>query len=86
MRSSADVYSLRQKVLKHRFGKQREAWDNEHHDDRAIFCAIYDQLMEACEVMKGIENTVICVAFNNRCREDEETLARIADVFAGKEV
>lgn len=83
-KSSREIYGLYQRILEVRFGKQREAWSEVHRDDRAVFCSIYDMLMDACEIMKDIENVTICVAFNAKFREDEATLKRIAEVFKGR--
>jgi hypothetical protein len=84
-KSNAEMYTLKQEVLKNKYSKWYDAWNDEHHDDRAVYCAIYEQLMEACEAMKSVENNSICVAFNRYCNEEKETLDRIIEVFEGRE-
>jgi hypothetical protein len=79
------MYTLKQRVLRNTYGGKREAWDGLHHDDRAIYCAIYDQMFEACEAMKSMENNSVCVAFNQYFRGEMETLDRIIEVFKGRE-
>jgi hypothetical protein len=84
-KTSKEAYTLKQQLLASKYGAERKAWEGCHRDDRAIFCAVYDMLMEACEAMKGIENNFICVAFNEHYKEEMEILARISERFKGRE-
>lgn len=79
-----NVYKLHQNVLIAKYGKKRKAWDDIHNDDRAIFCALYDMIMKACEDMMEVKNNFICVAVSRSIEEEMKTLERISNVFADR--
>jgi len=75
------AYTLKSDVLERKFGKHFERWNGKFHDDRQLFCNIYKMLIEACEVMKTVENLTIQCAFNEYCKRDREVLKEIVERF-----
>ncbi len=71
------------KLMELRYGKYRKAWEDTS-DDRKIFCNTYDMLIEACECMKSVRNTLIHVVFNRQFNDEEKTLEEILQQFTGK--
>lgn len=69
--------------LKVMFGKYRREWENEH-DDRKIFCVIYDRLIEAFELAESLDNNTISCALNHYSKRDIASMQEIADYFMGK--
>lgn len=55
------------------FGKDAEEWNNETGDKR-LFSNIYFMILEACEVMKKVDNVYSQVAFSNQVDKDVEYL------------
>ena len=76
--------SLKIRCLEAHFEKYRDMWENEHKDDRALFCGIYDQLIEALYAMETMENAFVWVAFNEHFKQDEKTLCDIVKNFTGR--
>lgn len=70
--------------LRRRYGKKAEAWKGAH-DDRKLFSNIYFMLIEAYEAVDGIEASYVITSLNRTCREEQEVLDRIAEVFKGRE-
>ncbi len=72
---------LKKRLLKQHFEKLRNQFDG-FNDDRAVFCNIYDMLMEALATMETVENNLVWVAFNNEYCKEFSDLQDIADRFA----
>lgn len=68
-------------LLNAKFGKFYNEVKDNYSDDRRLFQNIFEQLLEALEVMKTIENITIRVAFNAKFNEEMETLERIMNKF-----
>lgn len=77
---------LKQKLLKWTFGEFREAWEGQHQDDRSLMMGCYDQLMEATEAMKKMDNNFVWCAFNHRFNERWNMMAEIVERFTGKHI
>lgn len=73
----------KQRLLKHKFRKYRDMWENEH-DDRGLIRGMYDQLQEACDAMKGVENNFVWCAFNARYAKQHNDMCEIVERFTGK--
>lgn len=78
-----NAYKLRASLLKSKYQDIIEEFSG-HPDDWQIAINLFGMLTEACRVMESIENTCICVAFNNYFNEHEATMERIASKFTGK--
>lgn len=76
-------YKLRASNLRAKYKDFLEEYST-CRDDRRLVANLFDMLTEACRVMESIENTCICVAFNNYYNEHEATMERITSRFSGK--
>lgn len=56
----------------------------QHHDDRILVVNMLDQLLEACEAMRGMENVFVRVAFNRAFDEQDKEMEEIVTRFTGK--
>lgn len=83
MEGSKSAADIKRKLLKLDFQDLRATWEG-YHDDRRIFCNLYDMLMAALDEMESVTSNLIWVAFNHQFKEDYEMLGRIRDNFAGK--
>jgi hypothetical protein len=76
----------KQKLLKSTFGQFREMWDGEHGDDRGLISGCYDQMMEAAEAMKKVNNNFVWVAFNRKFAEEWNMMAEIVERFTTEQI
>lgn len=70
--------------LRRRYGKRAEAW-KDAHDDRKVFSNIYFMLIEAYEAVDGIEAPFVITSLNRTCKEEQEVLDRIVEMFKRRE-
>ncbi len=70
-------------VHNNKFKAYYDAWQNES-DDRALFCRLYESILEECENMKKVKSNYINVAFNRLVKEDEEMMNEIVSFFTGE--
>lgn len=75
-------YELKAKVLTNKYGEFVEKYAD-YTDDRMVFVNVLDMMLEACKAMESMENTLVCVAFNNECSKQCEMLDRIVKHFEG---
>lgn len=76
--------TLKLRVLTSKYSDYRKFYEevkDKYNDDRRVFQNIYEQLLEALEVMGTIENTMIWVAFNEKFNEELKTLDSIIEKF-----
>lgn len=76
--------TLKLRVLTSKFSDYRKFYEevkDKYNDDRRVFQNVYEQLLEALEVMGTIENTMIWVAFNEKFNEELKTLDSIIEKF-----
>lgn len=83
--TSKETYQLKSKILRIEYRPYYDKWQDCNADDRAIFKAIYDKLIEAYKEMENIENNSIRVAFNNYDEEKIKILDEIIEYFEGRE-
>lgn len=58
-----------------------KGWHEKHVDDRQLFCNMYEQILEALESVKEIDNAYIKVAINHKLKKDSEILDNIMSRF-----
>lgn len=84
-RTSKDVnelVTLKLRVFNGIYGEYRKAYEGQH-DDRGLYCNMFDILAEALESMRKVNNNTIWVAFNKYFREEQLTMCEIVKHFEG---
>ena len=80
MEGSKSAADIKRKLLKLDFQDLRATWEG-YHDDRRIFCTLYDMLMAALDEMESVTSNLIWVAFNRQFKEEREILIYISGNF-----
>lgn len=81
--NSRRQYTLKANLLKAKYQEIAKDFKS-YNDDRGLVPNKLKQLLDACEIMRDIDNAFICVAFNNRFTEKEAEMAEIVTRFTGK--
>ena len=71
-------------VFKNNFSRYYEAWSGINTTDRALFCRLYEIILEEKENMKKVKSNYINCAFNEAVAVDEAIMQGIVDYFTGK--
>lgn len=75
---------IKRGYMKLHFEKNYEKWKDKYHDDRLIFCNMYEQLMKAIDDMEHIESYCIRVGFNKEFKRETLTMIDIQNRFLNK--
>jgi hypothetical protein len=73
----------KQKFVKLVFGKYKEMWA-ECKDDRCLVSGMFDQLWDACEAMKKVDDSFVWCAFNARFAKQYNNMCEIVGRFTGE--
>lgn len=76
------AYRLKAEILKRKYGAIAEEF-RQSKDDRMLVANMLDQLLGACKVMETVENSFICVAFNENYHRQDEKMEEIVTRFTG---
>ena len=63
------------------YGDLYTEWNGKYHDDRQIYCNIYNQMMEALEALNGMANVYVWVAVRHEMNRDEKVMREIEQKF-----
>lgn len=80
---SKSKYEMKARLLKQKYEPFVQEF-KQHHDDRILVVNMLDQLLEACEAMRGMDNVFVRVAFNRAFTEQNETMEEIVTRFTSK--
>lgn len=80
--TAAEYGALKADILKRRYGKYAQAWEDSY-GDRRLVSPILSQMLEACEAIKSIDNNYCRVAIASKMKEDEARLDEIIGFFTG---
>ncbi|HIJ51316.1 MAG TPA: hypothetical protein HPP54_09740 [Nitrospinae bacterium] len=72
---------LKKRLLRDKYQATYEEWFGRFSNDKALFCRIYEIILEELENMKGVKSNYIRVAVMNKMAEDNARLDRIIDQF-----
>ena len=77
-----ELVTLKLRVFNSIYGEYRKAYEGQH-DDRGLYCNMFDIMTEALEAMRKVKNNTIWVAFNHHFREEQKTMCEIVKHFEG---
>ena len=77
-KSSAEIYAKQADRIKYRYGPTVEEF-RKIDDSRREICKLYDQIMTACGVMKGIDDPFIRDAVDRRLVDRIALLGRMIE-------
>lgn len=80
-----NAYEIRIEVMTRKYGNILKAFEHTG-DDRRFAWNCYQQLVNACQDMKdrGMENSFVCCAVNNKMHEQQTLIDGIITRFTGK--
>lgn len=79
-----NAYELKMTVLKNKYDKIFEEFDfSECNDDRIVVVNELNQILAACEAMKGVDNAFARTAVNQAIKAQDKEMERIVKRFTG---
>ena len=75
---------LKKDLLAFHFGRYQAEWaGHDYPDDRDIFVWMYEQLVEALDSMRRVDNAFAWAAFTEKMKEQERAMCEIVKRITG---
>ena len=80
-----NAYELKMTVMKNKYDRVFEEFGfSGYNDDRMVAVNELNQILAACEVMKGVKNPFVCTAVNQAIKAQDREMESIVRRFTGR--